>query len=150
MADAVAITKFEDLFRAAARLDVDKSDMRRLDEVINQKLYELLLAGQARAKTQGRDQIEELDLPLTLGLQKHIRYFENMDEQFELQPHLENLTVQPPLNLGYRADLADRLPVLFGGLTVALARTFRTLFPELKNPRTEHWTRAVEVFGLLL
>ncbi len=150
MGDVVAVKKFEDLFKAAARIDIDKSDLRRLSEVINQKLYELLLAGQAQAKTRGRDLIEELDLPLTLGLQKHIRYFENMDDEFELAPHLENLTREPPLNLGYDANLADRLPILFGGMTVALARTFQTLFPELKNPSSDHWTRAVEVFALLL
>lgn len=150
MADAVAIRKFEDLFSAAARLDIDKSDVRRLNDVINTKLHELLLAAQARAKTEGRDLIRELDLPLTLGLQKHIRYYENMEEQFELEAHLENLTLEPPMNLGYSAELADRLPVLFGGLTVALARTFRTLYPELKNPSSDHWTRATEVFGLLL
>lgn len=150
MGDVVAVKKFEDLFRAAARIDIDRSDLRRLTEVINQKLFELLLAGQAQAKTRGRDQIEELDLPLTLGLQKHIRYFENMEDEFEITVHLEHLTVQPPLNLGYTAGLADRLPILFGGLTVALARTFQTLFPELKNPSSDHWTRAVEVFALLL
>ena len=42
------------------------------------------------------------------------------------------------------------LPAVVGGLSVALARTFTIIDPELKNPRTWQWERAVRVFELLL
>jgi hypothetical protein len=37
-----------------------------------------------------------------------------------------------------------------GGLSVALARTFRIVEPGLKNPQTRHWERAFQIFDLLL
>jgi hypothetical protein len=37
-----------------------------------------------------------------------------------------------------------------GGLSVALAQTFRIIDPGLKNPQTEQWERAFRVFNLLL
>ena len=42
------------------------------------------------------------------------------------------------------------LPQIVGGLTVALAWTFRTLDPDVKNPDTTHWDRAIEIFNRLL
>jgi hypothetical protein len=44
--------------RRAAGLDVDKGDLRRLRDFINQKLYDLLVLGQAVAKANNRDIIE--------------------------------------------------------------------------------------------
>jgi hypothetical protein len=39
---------------------------------------------------------------------------------------------------------------VFGGISVALARSFRILDGDMKNPSTQHWDRAFEVFRLLL
>jgi len=33
---------------------------------------------------------------------------------------------------------------------VALARTFKIIDPDLKNPQTMYWERALRIFGLLL
>jgi hypothetical protein len=38
----------------------------------------------------------------------------------------------------------------FGGLSIALARSFRILDPEVRNPSTEHWERAFTLFRLLI
>ena len=43
-----------------------------------------------------------------------------------------------------------RLPELAGGISAALARCFRILSPDLRNPRTEHWEQAHRIFDLLL
>jgi hypothetical protein len=43
-----------------------------------------------------------------------------------------------------------RLPDVVGGLSVALARTFKILDPDVKNPQTSHWERAFQVFDLVL
>ncbi|QYJ16873.1 hypothetical protein Rxycam_02709 [Rubrobacter xylanophilus DSM 9941] len=56
----------------------------------------------------------------------------------------------PPLRLEYSAETEDRFPEIVGGLSLTLARTFRVLDPEVKNPRSEHWERAFRVFDLLL
>jgi hypothetical protein len=37
-----------------------------------------------------------------------------------------------------------------GGLGLALARSFRIIEPDLKNPMTELWERSFRIFDLLL
>jgi hypothetical protein len=44
----------------------------------------------------------------------------------------------------------DRLPNIAGGVSVALARSFKIVNPTLKNPRTEHWQVSLQIFNLLL
>jgi uncharacterized protein DUF1931 len=72
---AMSIAKFERFFRVAAGLDVDKSDLKRYSDFVNQKIYDLLLRGQATAKANGRDIIEPFDVPITKGLQERIHDF---------------------------------------------------------------------------
>ncbi len=47
------VAKFERFFRAAAGLDVDKSDLRRYNDFVAQKTYDLLIRGRAVAKANG-------------------------------------------------------------------------------------------------
>jgi Domain of unknown function (DUF1931) len=82
----MSVAKFERFFRIAAGLDVDKQDLKRYSEFINQKVYDLLLRAEAAAKANGRVIIEPFDLPITKGLQESIHEFKKIDEQIELQP----------------------------------------------------------------
>jgi hypothetical protein len=144
-----SIAKFEHFFRAEG-LDVDKSDLKRYAEFVNQKTYDLLLRGQAAAKANGRDIIQPHDLPITKGLQESIHAFRKIDAQIDLQPILDALTNRPPLDFGYSAELDERLPEVVGGLSLALARAFKIVDPDLKNPQTLHWERVSGLFNLLL
>ena len=144
------IAKFERFFRLAAGLDVDKDDLRRFDDFVNDKIYDLLLRAVANAKANARDVVEPQDLPITKGLQESIQAFEAIDEEVSLDAILEQVTRRPPLDLVYSDDTAARLPQVAGGLGVALARTFRILDEKLKNPQTQHWDQATRVFDLLL
>ena len=144
------IARFERFFRQAAGLDVDKDDLRRFDEFVNDKLYDLLLRGVANAKANGRDVVEPQDLPITKGLQESIHAFESIDEDVSLDAILEQVTRRPPLDLAYSDETQERLPHIAGGLGVALARTFRILDEKIKNPQTRHWEQATRVFDLLL
>ena len=36
------------------------------------------------------------------------------------------------------------------GLSYALARCFKILYPDLENPQTQHWGSAYQLFNLLL
>jgi hypothetical protein len=73
-----------------------------------------------------------------------------MDEEIELQPILDHLTRRPPLDMAYDVEIEARLPEVAGGLSVALARSFKIIDPHLRNPQSEHWQRSLRVFDLLL
>lgn len=146
----MSVARFERFFRIAASLNVDKQDLKRYSDFINQKVYDLLLRGEATARANGRLIIEPFDLPITKGLQESIHAFKSIDEQIELRPILEQLTARPPLDLAYGEDTEARLPEVVGGLSVALARAFKIIDGDLKNPQTEHWQRCFRIFDLLI
>ena len=114
------------------------------------KIYDLLVQAEAVAKTNGRVIIEPFDLPIIRGLQESIHEFEKFDEQIELQPILDHLTAQPPLDLAYGENTERRSPEVVGGLSVGLARAFKIIDGDLKNPATEHWQQCFRIFDLLM
>ena len=73
------VARFERFFRLAASLDVDKDDLKRYNEFVQRKLYDLLLIAQAKAKANGRDIVEPQDLPITKGLQERMREFGKLE-----------------------------------------------------------------------
>jgi hypothetical protein len=144
------IARLERFFRLTASLDVDKSDLKRYQAFMNQKVYDLFLIAQGTAKANGRDVIAPRDIPITKGLQESIHAFREVDAQLELAPLLDNLVALPPLDFALAEETSARLPDIVGGLSLALGRTFKILDADLKNPHTEAWERAFKVFGLLL
>jgi hypothetical protein len=104
------VARFGRFFRAAAGLDVDKDDLRRYSDVVNHKLHDLLIIGQATARANGRDIIQPSDLPITKGLQERIHEFERLDEEVELQPILDGLAALPQLDLVVSVDTEARFP----------------------------------------
>jgi hypothetical protein len=146
----MSIPKFERFFRLAAGLDVDKTDLKRYSEFVNRKIYDLLLRGQAAAKANGRNIIEPFDLPITKGLQESIHEVRSLDAEIELQPILDDLLARPPLDLAYSDETEARFPEIAGGLSVALARSFKIIDPNVKNPQSEQWERSFRIFDLLL
>jgi hypothetical protein len=76
----MGVAKFERFFRAAAAgLDVDKSDLKRYNEFVNHKLYDMFLMARVAARSNARDVIEPYDLPITKGLQESMREFDKLD-----------------------------------------------------------------------
>jgi hypothetical protein len=146
----MGVARFARFFRKAAGIEVGKQDLKRYSDFINHKLYDLLIRGEAAAKANGRDIIQPWDLPITKGLQESIFFFRQLDEEIEMQPILNQLSARPPLDLAYSEQTEKRLPQIAGGLSVALARTFKIIDPELKNPETKHWQRLFAIFDLLL
>ena len=59
-------------------------------------------------------------------------------------------TPRPPLDAVLAEDTQARLPLLFGGISVALARTFRLIDAELKAVHTREWERTFALFRLLI
>ena len=146
----MSIAKFERFFRTAGSLDIDKQDLKRFSDFINRKLCDLLSRGEAIARANGHDQIELVDLPITKGLQAQIDEFSKLDEDLELAAILDHLSARPPLGLALSDDTESQLAALAGGISVALAHSFKILDPKLKNPQTEHWERSFRIFDVLL
>ena len=134
MAHVMGVAKFERLFRLAAGLDVDKNDLRRLNDFVRDKIRDLLLVAEAAARSNGRDVVQRWDLPITKGLQESLHAFDKLDTELELDPILEMIATLPMLDLAYGTEVEEEMPRIVGGLTVALARTFKIIDPTVKNP----------------
>src|SRR5882672_6277314 len=143
MLDVKGISKLERLFRMAAQLDVDKDDLQRYTDFVNQKIYDLLLRAEAAATANGRDIIQPHDLPITKGLQERVHEFKRFNAEIDLQSILDALAARPPLDLAYSDETEAELPRIFGGVSVGLAKTFKIIDPDLKNPQTRHWELAM-------
>ncbi len=146
----MGIPRFERFFRAAAEVDVDKDDLKRFSEFVFEQIYDMLIRAQANAKANIRDVIEPWDLPITNGLQERVHEFEKLDQDIELEPFLAHLAAQPQLDVSISDETTQQIPTLAGGLSVALARSFKIIDPKLVNPSSEHWERAFRLFDLLM
>jgi len=127
-----------------------RDDVKRYLDFVNDALYDLLLIGQATAKANARDIVEPWDLPVTKGLQESTHAFERLEEEIELRPILESLAARPPLDAALSEDTQARLPLLFGGISVALARAFKLIDAELKAVHAREWERTFTLFRLLI
>ena len=143
------IQEIERFFRTSG-LEVDKEDIRRYYDFIERKVADLLLAAQRLAKANDRIRVEPRDLPIANGLQECIRDFERLDVNIGLGPILANAVPEPELDLGYSDETEARLPAIAGGLSVALARCFKIIDPQIKHAPPEQWERAFQIFDLLL
>lgn len=146
----MGFTKFERFFRAAGEVSVDRDDLKRYLDFVNDALYDLLIIGRATAKANLRDVIQPWDLPVTKGLQENMHAFERLDEEIKLRPILESLAARPPLDMVLDVDTEARLPQLFGAVSVALARTFRLIDADIKAVHTVEWDRAFQLFRQLI
>jgi hypothetical protein len=142
--------KFERLFRAAAEVRVDRDDIKSYLDFVQDVIYDLLITAQATAKANSRDVIVPADLPVTKGLQECVHEFERIDEEIELRPLLDNLAARPPLDMDLSAEAEARLPLLYGGITVALAKMFKIVDAELQAVHRREWERAFRLFRLLI
>jgi hypothetical protein len=145
------IPQIEHFFRVAAGVDIDKSDVKRYYDFIDHKVSDLLLIGEVAASANGRDIIQVWDLPITKGLQESIHAFEQLDTEIGLEPLLDKNAPRPAdLDRPFSVETELRLPAIAGGLSLSLARSFKIIDPDLKNPATEHWERAFRIFDQLL
>src|SRR6202011_4743542 len=103
--------QIERFFRAAAEIDVDKDDIKRFYEFVDQKVADLLLMAQHTAKSNERVAVETRDLPITKGLQESIHAFEKLDLDIGLGRILDRIVPEPQYDLPYSDELEARLPL---------------------------------------
>jgi len=144
------IHRLEKLFREAGGLDLDKTDFRRLEDFVRQKVVDLVVRGEANAKANNRDVVEPWDLPITKGLQETIHRFRQMNAELQLTNYMVGLIRLPPTDLAIGDETQARFPDIAGALCLALAESFKIIDEDLKNPATEEWERAYRLFDLLL
>ena len=150
MKNLKGVSKFEKLFRKIGSFDIDKSDVFRLNNFINDVTHRLLQTGIENASINNRDVLWIQDLPITQGLQESIKEFKKYDEEINIDHILEDLATLPPLKYEIGIDIQEKLPEIQGGLIVALIKTFRVLDDKKKNPQTEDWEKAIQIFETLL
>ena len=146
----IGVHRLEELLRRIEGLELDKSDVRRAIDLIGSKLRDLLVVANQAASANGRDVIIKYDLPLTLGLQRSLQEFQEMEEEIELHPILEYLATYPPLERALSDEVEQMLPDLAGALLVVLAHIIRQVDPYAVNPSTLHFERAMRSFKLTL
>lgn len=143
------IPVFERFFRSVASIKIDKNDVRRFREFVDEQIDYIAIAGRNSAKSNGRDVIVAQDLPITTGIQERMREFDAFDEAEEIRELLRQMVRQPPADVTFAQDTVELLPELFGGLGIALARSFRVLDATVSNPSTEHWNRVFTLWRLV-
>ncbi|OAN42035.1 hypothetical protein A4X20_03190 [Mycolicibacterium iranicum] len=140
---------FQRFFRSVDGIKIDKNDVRRYREFVDEQIDDIAIAGRNSAKWNGRDVVVAQDLPITKGVQERMREFDKMEEAEEIRELLRQVVRQPPLDVTFAEETERLLPELFGGLSIALARTFRLVDPTVSSPSTEHWDRAFTIFRLV-
>jgi hypothetical protein len=135
-------------FRAAGSIGVDKADVDRFRTFVDGKVDDLAIAGRDTARWNGRDVIAPQDLPITRGLQEQMRQFGRLDEADDIREWLRGTLRRPPDDVTFGEETEGVLTEVFGGISVALARSFRIVDPEVRNPSTRDWDRVLDLFRL--
>lgn len=144
------VAKFEHFFRAVAELDIDRADVKRYTDFINARIADLLYRAQGAANANVRQIIEPQDLPIAAGLEHCMQEFRKLDKEIGLRDLVDEILAIPPLDYPLSEETEQRLPMVAGGISVALARGFKIIDPNVKNPQSVQWERATRLFELIL
>jgi hypothetical protein len=143
-------TRMKDFMRRSAGIDVDKSDMDRLTDLIGRKLNDLLVIGVRNASYNNRDVVMEPDLPLTKGILEHLQEFRHYEETLDLKPILDHLATYPPLERTLSFEVEAMLPELVGTLAMLAGKAIKIIDPDVKNPDSDLWDRVLHLMEALL
>ena len=99
MTHPVGVPVFERFFRAVASIKIDKNDVRRYREFVDEQIDDIAIAGRDAAKWNGRDVIVPQDLPITKGVQERMREFAKLDEAEEVRDLLRQVVRRPPADV---------------------------------------------------
>jgi hypothetical protein len=98
------IPVFERFFRSVASIKIDKNDVRRVREFVDEQIDDIAIAGRNSAKWNGRDVIAAQDLPITKGVQERMREFDKLEEAEEIRDLLRQMVRQPPADVTFAED----------------------------------------------
>ncbi len=145
----VGFHRLQELFRKAAGLDIAKGHAKEITDIVEQKLYDLLVVAQGSAKYNDRDVIWLSDVPLTKGMQNSMQEFKKLEEEVELKDILDRLATHPPI-LELEVELENKLPEIAGALTIILAKIIKEIEPESKTVSHEAIQRAQKILDFTM
>ena len=145
----VGYTRLKEIFRKGASLDIAKGHAKDITDIVDQKLYDLLLAGERNAKYNARDVIWICDVPITKGMEETIDQFKKLEEEIEVKDVVEMLT-KYPATMTLEDALEKRLPEITGGLILTMAKIMKDLDPKDKTVDHELIQRAKEILDITL
>ena len=145
----IGFHKLEELFRRGASLDIKKGHAKDITDIVEEKLYDLLLMGQKSAKYNGRDIIWKYDLPITKGLEESINEFKKLEQDLDIKDILDRLATYPPL-FELEIELENSLPEIVGGVTLVLAKVIKQLDKEHRLVSHELIDEAKSILNLSL
>ena len=146
----VGISKLEALMRKSASLDIDKNKAKEITDIVEKKLYDLLLIGESNASYNARDVIWESDVPLTKGFLESLQKFKNLEEEIAVKDVLDFLATMPPLKYPLEAELEKKLPEITGTLIYILANLIKSISPDTRKPSSEDIEKAGKVLDLTM
>jgi len=146
----VGISKLEALMRKSASLDIDKNKAKEITDIVEKKLYDLLLIGERNASYNARDVIWESDVPLTKGFLESLQKFKNLEEEIAVKDVLDFLATMPPLKYPLEAELEKKLPEITGTLIYILANLIKSISPDTRKPSSEDIEKAGKVLDLTM
>ncbi|NPA95216.1 MAG: DUF1931 family protein [Thermodesulfobacteria bacterium] len=142
--------KIEALYKKAAGLRIDKSKVKAISDVVDQKLYDLLVVAEGNARYNNRDVIWMCDVPLTKAMKESMQKFKDLEEELELQPILDHLATLPPLKYALEEELEKKLPDLTGTLIYVMANITKEFSPKDKIISKDDMERAERILNLMI
>ena len=146
----VGAVKLEVLMRKSAGLDLEKSKVKEITDIVEKKLYDLLLVGERNANYNGREVIWESDIPLTKGFLESMQKFKKLEEEIAVEDVLNFLATMPPLKYPLEAEVEKRLPEIVGTLIYILAQLIKEIAPESRKPSSEDIKKAGDILDLTM
>ncbi len=142
--------KIEALYKKAAGLRIDKNKVKKISDVVDQKLYDLLVVAEGNARYNGRDIIWMCDVPLTKAMKESMQKFKELEEALELQPILDHLAKLPPLKYSLEEELEKKLPDLVGTLIYVMANITKEFSPKDRTISAEEMEKAERILDLMI
>ncbi|RMA97615.1 DUF1931 family protein [Hydrogenothermus marinus] len=143
------VHKIEEIFKKSASLRLDKDKIKEVNDLISQKLYDLLIVAEENAGYNARDVIWLSDVPLTKAMKESMRKFKELEEELELQPILDHLATLPPLKYELEVELEKKLPEIAGTLIYILAMILKEISQDRKVS-AEDLEKAKTIYNLTI
>ena len=146
----VGVHKIEKLFKEVASLRLDKSKVKEISDIVDDKLYDLLVVAQENTKYNNRDVIWFSDVPLTKAFKESMLKFEELEEELELEQILEHLAGLPALRYDLEVELEQKLPLIAGTLLYILALVAKEFSPKDKSLSSEDLKKVTDILNLMI